>query len=49
MTVAGAFPNRVATAASFHAANLVTDAELSPHRLVPQITGYVYIAGADHD
>jgi carboxymethylenebutenolidase len=49
LTAAGTFPDRVAAAASFHGGNLATDSELSPHRLAPQITGRVYVAGADHD
>lgn len=49
LTAAGTYPDRVAAAASFHGGNLVTDSELSPHRHIPQISGYVYVAGADHD
>jgi carboxymethylenebutenolidase len=49
LTAAGTYPDRVAAAASFHGGNLATDSELSPHRLAPQITGRVYVAGADHD
>jgi carboxymethylenebutenolidase len=49
LTAAGAYPDRVAVAASFHGGNLVTDTELSPHRGVPRIKGYVYVAGADQD
>lgn len=49
LTVAGTYPGRVAAAASLHGGHLISDSELSPHRHVPRITGYVYVAGADHD
>jgi carboxymethylenebutenolidase len=49
LTAAGTYPDRVAAAASFHGGSLATDSELSPHRLAPQMTGRVYVAGADHD
>jgi carboxymethylenebutenolidase len=49
LTAAGTYPDRIAAAASFHGGNLATDSELSPHRLAPQITARVYVAGADHD
>jgi carboxymethylenebutenolidase len=49
LTAAGAYPDRVAVAASFHGGNLVTDSELSPHHAIPNIKGFVYVAGADHD
>lgn len=47
--VAAAFPDRVKAAASFHGGNLVTDAELSVHRVVDKIEGRVYIGAADND
>jgi carboxymethylenebutenolidase len=49
LTVAGTYPERVAAAASFHGGRLVTDSELSPSRVVPDITARVYVAGADFD
>lgn len=49
LTAAGTYPDRIAAAASFHGGNLATDSELSPHRLAPQISARVYVAGADHD
>jgi len=49
LTVAGTYPDRVAAAASFHASRLVIDSELSPSRVVPNIAGRVYVAGADDD
>jgi carboxymethylenebutenolidase len=49
LTAAGTYPDRVAATASFHGGGLATDSELSPHLLAPQITGRVYVAGADND
>ena len=49
LTAAGTYPERIAAAASFHGGNLATDSELSPHRLAPQISARVYVAGADQD
>jgi carboxymethylenebutenolidase len=49
LTAAGAFPDRVAAAASFHGGSLATDSPLSPHLLAPKMKGRVYVAGADND
>lgn len=49
LTAAGTYPGRIAATASFHGGSLATDSELSPHRLAPQITARVYVAGADND
>ncbi|HEY2562112.1 MAG TPA: dienelactone hydrolase family protein [Acidimicrobiales bacterium] len=49
LTAAGTYPDRIASAASFHGGNLATDSELSPHLLAPRIAARVYVAGADHD
>ena len=49
LTVAGTYPDRVAAAASFHGGRLVTDSELSPSLVVPNIAARVYVAGADYD
>ncbi len=49
LTAAGTYPDRIAAAASFHGGNLATDSELSPHRLVPNMKGRIYVAGADQD
>ncbi len=46
---AAAVPGRVKAPCSFHSGRLVTDAEDSPHRLVPQINGGVLIAIAEND
>ena len=49
LTVAGTYPDRVAAAASFHGGSLATDSELSPHLLVDQIQGRVYVGAAEND
>lgn len=49
LTAAGAFPGRFAAVASFHGSNLATDQPDSPHRLVKNISGRVYIGGAVED
>ena len=49
LAAAGTFPDRVAAAACYHGSRLVTDDPDSPHRLVPQMTARVYVAGAVED
>ncbi len=49
LTAAGHHPERVAAAASFHGGHLATEAPDSPHRIVGQITGRVYVAAARDD
>ncbi len=49
LTIAGTYPDRVGAAASFHGGRLANDTELSPHLLVGNITGRVYIGAADQD
>jgi len=49
LTVAGTYPDRIAAAASFHGGLLATDSELSPHLVVPDIKGRVYVGVADND
>jgi carboxymethylenebutenolidase len=46
---AGHYGDRVACAGSFHPGGLATDSPESPHRLAPQITASVYVAGAIQD
>lgn len=46
---AGNFPEAFAAVASFHAGNLATEAETSPHRWFPRIKAEVYIGHADRD
>jgi carboxymethylenebutenolidase len=43
------YPERVASAASFHGGRLATDAPDSPHRLVNRITAELYFGHADQD
>jgi carboxymethylenebutenolidase len=49
MRTAAAFPDRIGAGASFHGANLVTDAPDSPHLLVPRMHAQFLIAIADND
>ncbi len=49
LLAAGAYPDRFAAIASFHAGSLVTDKPDSPHRFLKGITGRVYVAGAIED
>jgi carboxymethylenebutenolidase len=49
LTAAGAYPDRVAVAASFHGGRLATDHPESPHLLAPKMQGQIYVAGAEND
>ncbi len=49
LVLAGAFPNVVKAAAAIHPGGFVTDAQDSPHRMVVQAQGEIYIAIADRD
>lgn len=49
LSIAGAYPDRIRAAASFHGGSLATDADTSPHLLAPSIKARVYVAGADRD
>jgi len=50
LAAAGHYPARIGAAASFHGANLASDAPDSPHLLAPQMTGAkIYVAGAVED
>ena len=49
LTAASRCPDQVVAAASFHGGHLVTDAPDSPHRNVGDISGRVYVAGAQDD
>ena len=46
---AGHFGDRIKAAASYHGGGLATDAPDSPHRLAPNMTAKVYVAGAIED
>lgn len=49
LAAAGTFPERIATAASFHGARLATDDPDSPHLLAPRMRARVYIGIAGID
>lgn len=49
LTAAASYPERIAAAASFHGGNLAGDNEDSPHRIVGQIKGRVYVGVAGID
>ncbi len=49
LSVAGAYPDHIAAAASFHGGNLATDSPMSPHLRAPTMNAEVYVAGADED
>jgi carboxymethylenebutenolidase len=49
LTAAGAYPDRVAAAASFHGGRLATSHPESPHLLAPRMKGHIYVAGAEND
>lgn len=49
MRTAAAVPDRVGAAASFHAGRLVTDADDSPHLLIPSTPAHVLHAIAEND
>lgn len=47
--IAAAYPDRVAALGSFHAGNLVTDAQDSPHRSAGKLKAEVFLGHADND
>jgi carboxymethylenebutenolidase len=49
LSVAAAYPDRFAAAASFHGGSLATDELDSPHRVFDKIKARVLIIGADQD
>lgn len=49
MRTAAAEPERIGAGASFHGGGLVTDAENSPHRLIPQMKADFLVAIAEND
>ena len=49
MRTAAAIPDRIGAGASFHGGGLVTDADNSPHRLVPDMQASFLIAIAEND
>ena len=49
ITAAGAYPDRIGAAASFHGGNLANEAEDSPHRIAASIKARVYVGCAGVD
>lgn len=49
MRLAAAMPGRIGAGCSFHGGGLVTEADDSPHRLIPQMKAGFLIAIADND
>jgi carboxymethylenebutenolidase len=49
VNAAGAFPDRVAAAASYHGGHLATDAPDSPHVVASRARGRIYIGYAEND
>lgn len=49
MRTAAAVPDRIGAAATFHGGGLVTDADNSPHLLIPQMKAHFLIAIAEND
>jgi len=49
LRAAAARPDRVAAAASFHGGNLVTDADTSPHLVLPKVKARLYFGHAVND
>jgi len=49
MRLAAAMPNRIGAGCSFHGGGLVTDADNSPHRLIPQMKASFLVAIATND
>lgn len=49
VSTAGLYPDKIAACAPFHAGGLATDAEISPHLLVPAIKAELYVGVADND
>jgi carboxymethylenebutenolidase len=49
LAAAGAFPGRIAAAASLHGVKLATDAPDSPHRLAGRMRAELYVGWAEND
>ncbi len=49
LSAAGTFPERIRATASLYGTRMVTEKEDSPHTLIPQISGEVYLGFAAHD
>lgn len=49
LAAAGTFPDRIKATASLYGTRMVTDKEDSPHKLIPRISGELYLGFAEHD
>lgn len=49
LVAAGTFGAKIALAASFHGGGLATEDRLSPHRLAPKMSAFIYVGGAIED
>ena len=49
LSAAGTFPDQIAATASLYGTRMVTDKDDSPHKLIPQITGALYLGFASQD
>ena len=49
LIAAGTYPEEIVAAASYHGGGLANDAPDSPHRLAPQMSARIYVAGAIED
>ena len=49
LSAAGTFPSRIRATASLYGTRMVTKSEDSPHKLIPNIQGEIYLGFAEHD
>jgi len=49
ISAAGTYPDRIKATASLYGTRMVTDKEDSPHKLIPQMQGELYLGFAAHD
>ncbi|MDP6828451.1 MAG: dienelactone hydrolase family protein [Pseudomonadales bacterium] len=49
ISAGGTFPDRIRATASLYGTQIVTDKDDSPHRLIPQMRGELYLGFAEHD
>ena len=49
LSAAGTFPEQIRATASLYGTRMVTDKDDSPHKLIPQVTGELYLGFASQD
>ncbi len=49
ISIAGSFADRIRATAALYGTRMVTDADDSPHRLIPDMRGELYLGFAEHD